>query len=275
MPPNINVGNNNSIDSSQLHIHQDAKQIDEVCFYIDKNSKCLNHFQEKCNNCQFMFCKKHLFVQERLFYCDNCISISKVRREVNNSHIECLKCRDMTFFCCCIGYCVYCCVIQSKLENWSTTAHNKHKIACKSQADCYGFSVLCGLVNIPCPGHGASIDANEQESITLSTKRKKEDEEIEEAIKKQKRANLLKGLQTNEIQAPEETYEKDIMQNQKQVSNNTSEILKQFNESDIAKNLDKNANINYGEGNSLITKKGGQVNTGVNNTIKDPLIKED
>jgi len=171
-PPNVNVGSNNKIENNQFVLRPNSQQHDDLCYFIDKNKKCMNNFQEKCNNCQFMFCKKHLFVQERAFFCDNCISISKVRTEVNSEYMGCLKCRDSFILCCCIGHYIYCCTIKNLMKKWSNNSHNRHKTTCKSQADCYGYSVLCGCVNIPCPGHGISLTSQEEEDIIEKNKKR-------------------------------------------------------------------------------------------------------
>jgi len=130
-------------------------QMNETCFH-DDGKKCPNTFQEKCNICQYMFCRKHLFVKERFYLCDNCRSIADVNSEVNLKAFKCYQCAIFGTICFCIGPITYCASIPFLLPMWSNDAHNRNKIQPKPHVTCKGFNALCGLINVTCPGHGQS-----------------------------------------------------------------------------------------------------------------------
>jgi len=143
-------------------------QMDETCYYELDGKKCPNVFQEKCNTCQYMFCRKHLFVKERLFLCDNCRSIDAVNAEVNIKMFKCYQAATFCSICFCIGPISYCASVPFCLPMWSADAHNKNRIQPKPHVTCRGFKALCGLVTVECSGHGPVNTSSSPAPQTMS-----------------------------------------------------------------------------------------------------------
>jgi len=143
-------------------LNMNLRQVDEKCFYDANGKKCNNEFQEKCNFCQYMFCKVHLRVSERFFLCDNCDSIMKTKMEIDRKVNSCSVAACYCSMCFCIGPLTYCATVALCLPTWSSEAHAKYRIKNVPHLSCKGTKALCGLIDVPCPGHGPSAPKDEK-----------------------------------------------------------------------------------------------------------------
>jgi len=157
--------NNNSVVNNFTTI----RQVEETCIFIENGKKCSNQFQEKCNLCQYMFCRVHLFVQERYFLCYNCESIYKTQKEVETKFTKCTLVSLYCSFCFCIGGLGYCSAAPFCLTHWSKEAHKKYQINSVCHRKCKGFEMFCGLYKIECTGHGPERVQMDEKSIESST----------------------------------------------------------------------------------------------------------
>jgi len=150
-------------------LNMNLRQVDEKCFYDANGKKCNNEFQEKCNLCQYMFCKVHLRVSERFFLCDNCDSIIKTKMEINKKVTCCWGPSCYCAICFCIGPLAYCATMALCLPTWSSEAHAKYRIKNVAHLTCKGTKALCGLIDVPCPGHGPSAAPKDEKMEDRST----------------------------------------------------------------------------------------------------------
>jgi len=165
---NISNSPNSFVNNGSISI---LRQTDAVCFHSEDGKRCKNEFQEKCNSCQYMFCKVHLRVSERYFICENCCSIANVQREVNARIEKCYQCAWGP--CCCCTLCTspfcYCCWVSCCLPKWSMEAHDKYRMRNVPHLKCQGFKANCGCSKVACTGHGPIQQTFQEEQVPLNS----------------------------------------------------------------------------------------------------------
>jgi len=263
----LNYGDNNVMNNTQVTIKSGIKQTDEICFYIDKKTKCKTPFQEKCNFCQFMFCKKHLYVQDRYFLCDNCISILRVHHEVNTNYRKCILCCNYGAFCFCLGPILYCLTAPFCVKKWSEDSHIKHRKESRSQADCTGFGLFCNCFKVKCSGHGIDLTKEEEEEIIKQTNQKEEEKEIEDLKKELKKAELLKSIANSTV--VKENNTNNNAQNTSKSNKLDTEQLKA-----LLANNNSNRDYNIGNNNLIMGNENLVTNFGDQNEYRNKKVEK-